>query len=567
MAEEHVLIDDILRSEKERMLYLKKYYPFFVLHETTLSQYKEGRFQNLDMGYITMALLRFLIQENQMSQRRVTYPEIEKFLISVLRRDFAEMIPREEESGLIHYLFDKIRNDGRPFIFPFYDPETHMRQEGYVRLVESTVQDGEVTYGITADGIEFYLSTKEVRDESTITTEQLLLEKMIRTENFRGGIDVVRRINLEVARLRKEREETVRLLQSDLKAGVRACEAYMAEISKWFDLERESFRKNKVLVDKAVARIAADPGIIAGQADAGSTGSDGKNAGSWGKDAVNAGSDGNRKDSAGAYSGGKRKDTAGTYSGRGKRNSLQDISVLETELKKTIESHRLLMEEAAGLSRMADEMVERGKARQLRPAFDFQTALRLMQEKDEPDQMGRILAPFFLPRRRKSLSIFSIDKLVNEAREEEDLTEKREKEAPDLGFEYEDEALSRMIGQNFVMLFRELLDRLERWNTVTLPEFNAILEIKFGKEIYRNRDYYAFLVHLAKKDRYSMKECFEEPETFLELYVRNTFSEEEKQRYRDMVLTLQYGDEDVELTGDAGEPLGTVRAMTFSLSS
>ena len=517
MAKEHVLIDDILRSEKERMLYLKKYYPFFVLHETTLSQYKDGRFQTLDMGYITMALLRYLIQENQMSQRRVTYPEIERFLIGVLRRDFADRIPPEEESGLVHYLFDKIRNDGRPFIFPFYDPETHTRQQGYVRLVDSTVQEGEVTYGITADGIEFYLSTKEVRDETTITTEQLLLEKMIRTENFRGGIDVVRRINLEVARLRKEREETVRLLQADLPAGVRACAAYMAEISKWFDLERESFRKNKVLVDKAVARM--------------SSGSQGPAAGSGGK------------------------------------NAFRDISVLETELKKTIESHRLLMEEAAELSRMADEMVERGKARQLRPAFDFQTALRLMQEKDEPDQMGRILAPFFLPRRRKSLSIFSIDKLVNEAREEEDLTEKREKEAPDLGFEYEDEALSRMIGQNFVMLFRELLDRLERWNTVTLPEFNAILEIKFGKEIYRNRDYYAFLVHLAKKDRYSMKECFEEPETFLELYVRNTFTEEEKQRFKDMVLTLQYGDEDVELTGDAGEPLGTVRAMTFSLSS
>ena len=525
MATEHILIDDILKNQTERMLYLKKYYPFFVLQETTLSQYKEGKYQDLDMGYITMALLRFLIQENHFNGRTVSYPEVEKFLCTVLRRDFELSVSREEETELVRFLFDKIRNDGRPFVFPFYDPESHTKQQGYVRLVESAVKDGDVVYSITSDGIEFYLSTKEVRDESTITTEQLLLEKMIRTENFRGGIDVVRRINLEVARLRKEREETVRLLQADLHEGVRACESYMAQISAWFDEERESFRKNKALVDKAVARMT---------------------------------SGGIKQDSASSEGSGN------AVSGR--KNSFRDITLLETELKKTIESHRLLMEEAASLSRMADEMVERGKARQLRPAFDFLMTMRLLQEKDAPELMGMVLSPFFLPRRRKSLAVQSIDKLVNEAREEEDLTEKREKEAPDLAFEYEDEILSRMIGQNFVMLFRELLDRLERWNTVTLPEFNAILEIKFGKEIYRNKDYYAFLVHLAKKESYVMKESFEEPETFLELYASRSFTEEEKQRFSGKTLTLQYGTGDVELANENGEKLGTVQNMTFVMS-
>ena len=534
MAEEHVLIDDILRNQKERMLYLKKYYPFFVLQETSLSQYKDGRYQDLDMGYITMALLRFLIQENQMNGRAVTYPEVEKFLRDVIRRDFDIVTTARssrtyvksdtvvgdglidkakapdvangrtssdaELADLIRFLFDKIRNDGRPFIFHFYDPETRTKQQGYVRLVEGTVQDGEVRYSITADGIEFYLSTKEVRDESTISTEQLLLEKMIRTENFRGGIDVVRRINLEVSRLRKEREAAVHLLRTDIRAGVKAVETYMEGITKWFDQERESFRKNKALVDKAVARFSAG----------------------------------------------------------------KDISALEIELKKTIESHRLLMEEAASLTQMADEMVERSKVRQLRPAFDFVNAFRLMREQDAPEQMGLVLAPLLMPRRRKSLSVFSIDKLVSEAKEEEALTEKQEKAAPDLGFEYEDEKLSRMIGENFVRLFRELLERLVRWDTVTLPEFNAILEIKFGKEIYRNRDYYAFLVHLAKKDRYRLAESFAEPETFLESYVSREFSEEEKQRFKGLTVAVAFGEEEVELRDDTGETQGTVRTMTFS---
>ncbi len=501
MAEEHILIDDILKNQTERMLYLKKYYPFFVLQETTLSQYKEGKYQDLDMGYITMALLRFLIQENHFNGRTVSYSGAEKFLRQILRRDFDLSVSGEEEAALIRFLFDKIRNDGRPFIFPFYDPETHTRRQGYVRLVESAVSEGEVVYSITSDGIEFYLSTKEEREESKITTEQLLLEKMIRTEDFRGGIDVVRRINLEVTRLRKERELTVRLLQADIRAGVRACESYMAEISRWFDQERESFRKNKALVDKAVAKM--------------------------------------------------------NFGGP------TDIITLETELKKTIESHRLLMEEAAGLTRMADEMVERSKARQLRPAFDFQAALRMLQEQDSPERLGLLLAPFLLPRRKKSLSIFSIDKLVSEAKEEEELTEKKEKAAPDLSFVYEDEILGQMIGSNFAMLFRELLERLERWDTVTLPEFNAILEIKFGKEIYRNRDYYAFLVHLAKKDRYRMQETFENPETFLELYVTRAFSEAEKKQYGDITLAITFEDRLIEL-GSEEDNVGTVRMMTFS---
>ena len=583
MAEEHTLIDDILRSEKGRMLYLKKYYPFFVLSEISLAQYQEGKYRDLDMGYITMALLRFFIEENHFNGRKVLYPAVEKFLTKLIERDFAtelnrsvlvsgeiadeEQLPdsaldvdpfgghgrrkpgkyteyaglntgktsddndyyfswksdenrnqnrnqnwnqsinqdsnrnldhnsnrnpnpkpnhNQTQKDLIRFIFDKIRNDGKPFIFPFYDPETHTRQQGFVRLIDSTVQDGEVVYEITADAIEFYLATKEVRDESNISTEQILLEKMIRTENFRGGIDVIRRINLDVEMLKKERREVVRLLQEDLTLGLARSEAFMDRIHKWFDLERKSFQKNKALVDKAVARFSAGQGS-------------------------------------------------------------KDIYVMETELKKVIESHRMLMEEAADLSRLTSELVERAKLRSLRPAFDFRRTLDRLKEEDMPGAMGMVLSPFFLPRRRKSLSIFSIDKLVSEAVPAEEEKEKKEKLKVDLSFEYEDEKLSRMIGQNFAFLFKELLERVERWGTFSLGEYNAILEAKFGKEVYRNRDFFSFLAHLAKKERYVMTEAFTEPETFLEAYANRYFTPEEKERFKEISFSLEFGDEEVEL--------------------
>lgn len=62
MALKYVMINDIIEEHNARMQNLRKYYPFFVLAETTFAQYKEGRYAQLDMGYITMAILRFLFR-------------------------------------------------------------------------------------------------------------------------------------------------------------------------------------------------------------------------------------------------------------------------------------------------------------------------------------------------------------------------------------------------------------------------------------------------------------------------------------------------------------------------
>ena len=55
---------DIISDHRERMLNLKKYYPFFKLTQISFSQFKDGRYEILDMGYILMAILRFFIEEN-----------------------------------------------------------------------------------------------------------------------------------------------------------------------------------------------------------------------------------------------------------------------------------------------------------------------------------------------------------------------------------------------------------------------------------------------------------------------------------------------------------------------
>ena len=62
------MVNDIVSGHRARMLNLKKYYPFFKLTEISLSQFKDGKYEILDMGYIVMGILRFFIEENNFNR-------------------------------------------------------------------------------------------------------------------------------------------------------------------------------------------------------------------------------------------------------------------------------------------------------------------------------------------------------------------------------------------------------------------------------------------------------------------------------------------------------------------
>ena len=508
MALKHVMINDIIAENNARMLNLKKYYPFFVLNETTFSQYKDGRFAFLDMGYITLATLRFFINENNFHERDISFEEFEAFMIELLERDFELETGIEEEKELVGYIFDKLKNDGRAFEFKFYDPEERKTRIARVKLIDSRIENGQVLYTITPEGIEFYLDTKEVKEESKINISQLLLEKMITSNNFKGGIDVVKRINAEVTRIKEKKEQVLKLLSIDIFEGEKAYEEYMDTIAKWFNDEQKLFVKNKALVDKAVEKA------------------------SYGMN-----SDGEKSSNSRAF---------------------EEISRLETELKQTIYNHSQLIAETVELSQLADNIISRAKLRKLRPVFDFGKSFSNIMEKDEPSLMSFILMPLFAPRLDKTFSAKSIDNILTLKAEDGGKGEKVEKKELDLDFMYEDEILDKKIGMNFAKLFYELLDQLDKWSEITLKEFNGILEIKFNKEIYANRDLYAFLVHLAGKSSYSMSRMCEKQETLLEEMVVTYMSDEDKEKFKHIDFNITFGEE-FEIEGYGS----TLTDMTF----
>ena len=220
--EKYILIDDIIKNHTERMLNLRKFYPFFSIMQSGVNASVSGETVSLDMGYITLAVLRFLINENNFREREVTKHEIQSFIGELLKRDYELELSKDEKKSLTEAIFDKLTNGGRAFEISFFDPADRKTKLARVRLIEANVHESGVTYSITEEGIEFYLSTKEMKDESRISTDQLLLEKLIKAENYKGGIDVISRINLEVVSLHKRRDEAVALLLSDVHAGTEA---------------------------------------------------------------------------------------------------------------------------------------------------------------------------------------------------------------------------------------------------------------------------------------------------------------------------------------------------------
>ncbi|MBE5923927.1 MAG: hypothetical protein E7271_05585 [Lachnospiraceae bacterium] len=513
MAEKYIMIHDILSEHRDRMINIKKYYPFFVLSETTFTQYKDGRYSNLDMGYITMATLRFLIHENSFQEREVTYEEYEDFLLELLHREFLINEGPAEEHELCGYIFDKIKNDGKAFTFNYFDPEEKKKKTARVKLIDSRIVHGIVLYHVTTDGIEFYLDTKEIKDESNISVQQVLLEKMIRSENFAGGIEVVKRINNEVSKLSLQKKEVLDLLSYDIMAGAKASEEYMATVAKWFREESKLFEKNRALIDKAFAKA----------------------------------------------------NEQGMNTESGENVVLSKIHKLDTELKKTIIRHGELIRETIELQNIADEMIGRAKLRKLRPVFDFRNALEGAMKRDRIDDLSFLIAPMLMPRLNKTFNAECIDRMLEGKTDNGDYGEKVEKKVLDPDFVYEDEIEDKRISKNYGVLYGELLEQLWKHGKTTLSELIAIYEIKFGKDIYNNGDLYSFFVHLAQKDSYDLSKMATKQDTFLEGIIMEQLSAQKKDRFGQVAFNITFDESKVLSFGPNEEY--SITDMNFVMAS
>jgi len=484
MMDRHILIHDIIEEHGERVQNLKRYYPYFCLTNMSFAQYREGRYEELDMGYIVMALLRFFIDKNNFQEQGVTYEEYREFVLELIKRDFRMPLSEEEGEELASYVFEKITNNGRPFTYEYFDPADRKRKSIRVKYFDSHLEEDTVVYSVTSEGIEFYLDTKEVKEGSDINVAQLLLEKMIKSQNFKGGTDVVRRINNEVRRLNAKRNEVLTLLSTDVFQGVKAFEEFVETGIRWFADEQKMFNKNKELLERTLERAK--------------------------QDSVNA---------------------------------LEEIYRLDMELKKAIQKHSELLSACTDLQKRTDEMIEQAKLSRLRTSFDFKEALSLLMNDDKPELLRLFAEPLFGLNTRKLFSFSAIDDMLLLPPEKTEVAEKIDKEVEITDYIYEDEIEDKRINNNFRFFIWSLFEALRERQSFTLEEWNEALKTRLGDELFRNGDYYTFLIHLCQKKDYEVEAFMSKPDTFLEGIMAEVMKEPEFEKYRNYKFKIVMPDE------------------------
>lgn len=477
MSEKNILMEDIIGNHSERMKNLSKYYPFFKLWDNTFSTYKDGMYHQLDMPYITLAVIRYFIEENQFNHNKITYEMVSRFITQILTEDFELENKEEPLRELTSYIFDKLCNEGRPFVFSWFDPSVKKNQTCRVRFIESKYENGQMYYFLTEEAIAFYLDTKEIKDESKISVEHVLLSKMVASRNFKGGLLVIYRINHEVQRLEAAKESIVKLLGHNVFEGVRALEEFMAHGLRWFDEEQKLFVKNKELVDKAMSMC---------------TGTAGK-----------------------------------------------EIYELDAALKTAMKKHSDLLSACTQLQMKADELVARAKHSRFRASVDFEDYMDKMTERDSLTALEAFVKPLFGIKLNKTLQFSQLDDLLDykpeESTEKEKVFTGRERL-----YVYDDEAADLRIRGNFFYFLKVLFDQLLEKKKVSLTYLNHLYMMKFGSEIYFNGDYYSFLAHLSQKKNYNLKKTEKVQDTFLEGIMAEFIRKEEYRHYSVLNFKLEY---------------------------
>lgn len=491
MPKEHVLVNDIITDHRERMLNLKKYYPFFRLSEVSFSWFMDGQCGNLDMGYILMAVLRFFIEENNFKEQDVTYQMYFEFMTACIQRDFGLKLSEQDNKILVDYIFDKLKNDGKPFSFEYYDPVDREKKVSRVRLLTSRIEDGTVWYSISPDGIEFYLDTKEIKDESRISVEQLLLEKMIRSQNFKGGAEVVRRINTEVEMLKLRKNQVAALLSSDVFAGVEAYERFFDTGIKWFEDEQKLFIKNRELIEAALKRAESE----------------------------------------------KLDNDVARYI-----STTREIYELDTELKVAMNNHSELLCACTELGVMMDGAIRRSKLSRLRNRFDYGGALKDMIQRDRTDVLEYMIKPFLGFNIRKTFDLAKIEDMYTYRPLKEETAEKVTGEAP-REIVFEDELSEARFSGNVFTLMSILLDMLYKNREITLSEYCSRVHGIFGDAVYRNGDFFTFLTHLCGKTHYFIGAEQSNEDTFLDAIIRQHQDRAEWKRFENTEFEIEFLDE------------------------
>jgi hypothetical protein len=229
----------------------------------------------------------------------------------------------------------------------------------------------------------------------------------------------------------------------------------------------------------------------------------------------------------------KENSSSGEYS-----STLEDIYELETELKKAMNHHSLLLADCMELQVKSDEIIHKYKFSRLRNAFDFNLYIEKTKEYNDMSLLYPLLAPMFAPQIKKSFYLGNVEELLSYPGNKEEIGEEV-KEAREEIYQFQDEVEEERIQENYFAMIKVLLQMLKTRDVFTLVDFNRELELTFFDDIFVNSDYYSFLVHLCQRKVYDLSKIMKHQDTFLDAILVHFLQQEGNQKFSHLNFSIQ----------------------------
>ena len=440
------IIKDVIDEIDDREENIKIYYPYFIIMKKLKT---EGENIGFDLTGVFIGVLSFLLYVGKLNGKKIEYKDIYDYIEYFIENVYNKKLEEDNLKQIVNLILDIAQNNGNNFLFTYYSLKEKEKKEKYIKYIEIKLgENNKLNYYITAQGIDFYLKTKEFPDSLQVTMNLILFRKQIEKGSFNYAYDTVRRLNIEVKRKIEQKDLILEGLMYGGKEGIREYSKYHKGVEEQFKEEEELFREVSTLVKNIYMDYISKEGT--------------KNL--------------SEKES----------------------KTLTIIRNIERELNNAVYSHTKLLQEAIDMTKKHDEILDMRAKSAFSEKFKFEEEFeKVINKTDNPEKLLYFISPFLLPKKIKTFNpMKSLEsQKLSKPQKEEVIKEKIE--AKEL--ETIDKITTKRVVSNFKFYFQNLLGLLKNKNEVSLKNFADFIIKNYGEKSLYNGDFIAFAIYLNRK--------------------------------------------------------------------
>ena len=440
------IIKDVINEIDDREDNIKIYYPYFVI--TRKLKAEEENF-GFNLTGVFISLLSFLLYVGKLTGRKIEYNDIYEYIKYFVENVYNKKLEEDTLKKLVNLILDVAQNNGNNFIFTHYSLKEKTKKEKYIKYIEIKLgEDKKLNYYITAQGIDFYLKTKEYPDSLQVTMNLILFRKQIEKGSFNYAYDTVRKLNVEVRRKIEQKDLVLEGLMYGGKEGIREYTRYHEGVEEQFKEEEELFSEVSLLVNNIYNEYL------------------------------------NKENTKSI----NEKET----------KTLVLIRNIEKELKSAVSLHTKLLKEAIDMTKRHDEIISMRAKSAFSEKFKFEQEFeKVISKTNNPEKLLYFIYPFLLPKKIKMFNpMKSLENQKLSKQEKEEIIKEKMKVEE---IETIDKITTKRVVSNFKFYFQNLLTLLKTRNEVTLKMFAEFITKNYGKKSLYNGDFISFVIYLNRK--------------------------------------------------------------------